>query len=317
MKKTIAIILAALLLLTGVACGADRSDGGKLKIVCTIFPEYDWVRSITSGVEGVDITLLIDNGVDLHNYQPTVKDMAIISTCDMFIYAGGESDKWVDDALAQATNKQMTVIDLLDLLGDKALEEEIAEGMEEEAEEEEEECYDEHVWLSLKNAAAICEVITEKLCEKDAENSEKYRENKAAYVSGIDALDAEYENAVSAAASKYILVADRFPFLYMVRDYGIEYSAAFAGCAAETEASFETIAYLAGKIGEKSLSYVIVTESSDKRIAQTVISESGVTGCGILVMDSIQAVTRAQINSGATYLSLMRTNLETLKSAMD
>ena len=316
MKKAIVIIMALLLLVAGlVSCGARDGDDGRLNIVCTIFPEYDWVKSITKGADGVDVTLLIDNGVDLHNFQPSVRDMAIISTCDVFVYAGGESFKWVDDALAMAANKEMTVISLLDLAGDRALDEEVAEGMQAD-EEEEDECYDEHVWLSLKNAAYICPVIAEKLCEKDAANAAKYRENCASYVDKINALDVRYESAVSSAGSDYILVADRFPFLYTVRDYGIEYSAAFSGCSAETEASFETVAFLADKVREKALKYVIVTESSDKRIAETVISESKVSGCGILVMNSIQAVTRVEINSGATYLSLMTSNLETLKSAL-
>ena len=316
MKKAIVIIMALLLLVTElVSCGARGGDDGRLNIVCTIFPEYDWVKNITEGADGVDVTLLIDNGVDLHNFQPSVRDMAIISTCDVFVYAGGESFKWVDDALARAANKEMTVISLLDLAGDRALDEDVAEGMQAD-DEEEEECYDEHVWLSLKNAAYICPVIAEKLCEKDAANAAKYRENCASYVDKINALDVRYESAVSSAGSDYILVADRFPFLYTVRDYGIEYSAAFSGCSAETEASFETVAFLADKVREKALKYVIVTESSDKRIAETVISESKVSGCGILVMNSIQAVTRAEINSGATYLSLMTSNLETLKSAL-
>ena len=317
MKKSIAIIMALLLLAAGiVSCGARDGDDGRLKVVCTIFPEYDWVKNITEGADGIDVTLLIDNGVDLHNYQPTVRDMAKISTCDVFIYAGGGSDKWVGDALAGAENREMTVISLLDLLGDRALEEEITEGMEEDADEEDDGFYDEHVWLSLKNSAYLCRVITEKLCEKDAGNAGKYRENCSSYVDEINALDERYESAVKAADSKYILVADRFPFLYMTRDYGIEYSAAFAGCSAETEASFETIAFLADKIAEKSLRCVIVTESSDRRIAETVISESGVSDCRILVMNSGQAVTRAEISAGTTYISLMTSNLETLESAL-
>ena len=262
MKKYISIILAAAMSVCGLsACGqADSNqttekDEKQMKVVTTIFPEYDWVREIAGDEsDHVDLTMLLDNGVDLHSYQPTSEDIMKISDCDLFIYVGGESDTWVEDALKEAVNKDMKVINLLDVLGDSIKEEEVVEGMEaeeeeygEDSEEEEEPEYDEHVWLSLKNAKVFCKAIADDLSEIDKDHAETYQKNEENYAAKLDALDQDYQKIVDESSQKTLLFGDRFPFRYMADDYGLDYYAAFVGCSAETEASFKTITFLAGK----------------------------------------------------------------------
>ncbi len=300
--------------------GADGEDS--LSIVATIFPEYDWVREILGdAAETTDLTLLIDSGVDLHSFQPTVEDILTISTCDLFIYVGGESDEWVEDALAEAMNADMVVINLLDVLGDSVKEEETVEGMEAEEEEEEEDGedeveYDEHVWLSLANAQTICDVITEALAGLDEANEAVYTANNAAYQEKLAALDAEYAAICQSATQTTLLFGDRFPFRYLVDDYGLSYYAAFNGCSAETEASFETIIFLAQKVDELGLSCVLTIETSDGEIARTIVENTTEKDQQILVFNSMQAVTAQDVANGVTYLSLAEENLAVLAEAL-
>lgn len=520
-KKIITALLAAVLILLpfsacatnpeqSVASGTQASSKAeestpvaseKLRVVSTIFPPYDWIREILGKDTGnVELSLLVDDGVDLHSYQPSVEDIAKISTCDMFIYVGGESDGWVHDAVETAANPDMVVINLLELLGDKAKEEEIVEGMEheheeeaidperikdrplsdwagdwgtvetalesgamdellahqaeeagtdlaaqkeasaekwnsdyaklkitdtaiafdgaeatyeyagyklvesdhgsavwycfeakdakdapkyvafsdhgtggedaheEEHEEEEEEHglahfhirygnestealtsiegwaptffpadasvqevaeamgehghshgeaeTDEHVWLSLRNAQFISGELAKALGEMDAANNEAYLANAAAYQETLSALDKKYEEAVSSAATKTLLFGDRFPFRYLVDDYNLDYYAAFSGCSAETEASFETIVFLADKVNTQKLKNIMVIETSDKSIANTVLQNTTDKNQNILVLDSMQSVTAQNITAGTTYLTIMESNLEVLRQAL-
>ncbi|MBQ3356790.1 MAG: zinc ABC transporter substrate-binding protein [Oscillospiraceae bacterium] len=521
MKKILSITLCLLMLL-GVMTGCadepatpappqpdsvtseqnptDAPVEKKLNIVTTIFPEYDWVKQILGDqADRADITMLLDNGVDLHSYQPTADDIVKISTCDMFVYVGGESDEWVEDVLAEAQNKDMVVVNLLEVLGDKVKAEEVKEGMEadhdhehehehEEIEEEdiqdralsefegewsslipllesgaleayveheaeedgastdevleelaekwacdavtiaidgstitftyvdgtsesaeysyagyvpvraedgditsvryqfeadadgapkyvqfndhghepadevehfhvwfgdesfdallnaasnpffvpasasseevleelmgghhheeEEEESDEHVWLSLRNAAALCDYLSSKLCELDADNAEAYAANTDAYVAKLNALDADYQAAVDAASVKTLLFGDRFPFRYLTDDYGLDYYAAFVGCSAETEASFETIVFLANKVDELGLRAILQIESADGRIAQTIRDTTAAKDQAILTMDSMQSTTSADVANGASYLTIMEQNLAVLAEAL-
>ena len=324
MKKLISILgmlVLSVTMLTGCDGGvAEAGDNGRLSIVTTIFPEYDWVREITKGNENVEITMLLDNGVDLHSFQPTVDDIVKLSSCDMFIYVGGESDRWVEDALTEATNKDMTVINLLDVLGDSVKEEELVEGMEtkeDESEEEEGPEYDEHVWLSLKNAEVLCEYISDELCRIDPANEAVYEANMESYISQLDALDKEYEAVVSNASVNTVLFGDRFPFRYLADDYGLEYYAAFAGCSAEAEASFETITFLANKLDELELPAILQIESADGKISQTVRDTTADKDQQILTMDSMQSVAAKDVEEGTTFLGIMKSNLEVLGQALN
>ena len=287
MKKITVLLLALFMLVSALAgCGKqnDTNQTDKLSIVTTIFPEYDWVREILGDkADNAEITMLLDNGVDLHSYQPTADDIVKISDCDLFIYVGGESDEWVEDALRNAANGNMKVINLLEVLGDSVKTEEIVEGMQEEEHEHEdveehehedaeehehEEEADEHVWLSLKNAKMLVRVISKALQELDPDSKDIYAANADAYVKKLSALDAEYQTAVDAASNKTILFGDRFPFRYLVDDYGLRYYAAFVGCSAETEAGFETISFLAKRVDELKLPCVLTIEGAQLRYGE-------------------------------------------------
>ena len=516
MKKITALLLA-LLMLVGILAGCngtnndsttapgttaaatantpatEESSGQKLNIVTTIFPEYDWVKEILGDkADNAEITMLLDNGVDLHSYQPTADDIVKISDCDLFIYVGGESDGWVDDALKNATNKNMKVINLLDVLKDTIKTEEAVPGMqaeeghnhgvadfadsdvqdrnlsdwdgewqsvypyvldgtldpvmEKKAEsgtktaeeykesyiasyetdiekisidgntitytrkdgtstatydsegfyirhkddgskqvrykyqkvsgdanaptyivfsdhnissaepehfhlyfgedgfdslveegkhfptfypasltgaeiademlEHEEKEYDEHVWLSLKNAETLVGAISDALQELDPDNKDTYAANSDAYAKKLSALDADYQAAVDAASNKTVLFADRFPFRYLVDDYGLSYYAAFAGCSAESEASFETISFLAKKVDELNLPCVLTIEGKDHKIAETVVENTTAKNQKVLTMDSMQSTTSKDVKNGTTYLSVMEKNLSVLKEAL-
>lgn len=333
MKKYISILLVTIMIILGVsACGqknsanttteVKKSDDSKIKVVTTIFPEYDWVKSIVGeDNSNVELTMLLDNGVDLHSYQPTAADIMKISDGNLFIYVGGESDSWVDGALKEAVNKNMKVINLLDVLGNTVKEEEVKEGMEAEEEEEGEESeeepeYDEHVWLSLKNAKVLCKAIADNLSEIDPENKDVYIQNEKDYAAKLDALDQEYQTTVDASTQKTLLFGDRFPFRYLVDDYGLDYYAAFVGCSAETEASFETIKFLSEKVDELGLKNVMTIEKSDQKIAKTIIENTKDKDQNILTLDSMQSTTFDDVKNGTTYLSVMEKNLEILKEAL-
>jgi len=460
---------------------STAASGQKLKVVTTIFPEYDWAKVVLGDkAENAELTLLLKSGVDLHSFQPSAEDIAKISEADLFIYVGGESDEWVDDALKEAKNKNMKVINLMEVLGDKAevstfedsevkdrglsdwkgewqsayplaksgaLDEafkekaektgkmtaeeykayylkgyetdiakinidgdtisftdesgkevksaykylgtyiqnwstgtkaamyrfeaedknsgapiyvEINDHMIEPAEPEhfhirfsnesfdaikdpesywptfypaamtaeevndelaghdhhEETEYDEHVWLSLKNAELYVNKIAEDLSALDAANAENYKKNAEAYVKQLSELDMQYADVVKNATNKYLLFGDRFPFRYLVDDYGLDYSAAFVGCSADTEASFETVRFLAEKVDEKKLNNILVIENSDQKIANTIQQNTQEKNQKILVLDSMQSVTEKNIADGETYLGVMQKNLEVLKQAL-
>lgn len=340
MKKIIAAA-TALLVAAGMftGCGASEkptAQGDKLKIVTTIFPEYDWTREILGDQsERAEVTMLLDNGVDLHSYQPTADDLIKIAECDLFIYVGGESDGWVESALASTSNPDRAVINLIDTLGDSVKLEEVVEGMQEtehDHEEDEEHAHDadeehtnadeqeaetdEHVWLSLRNAQAVCQKIAEKLGEIDPEHEQAYTDNALAYIDKLVALDAKYQAAVDAANKKTLVFGDRFPFRYLTEDYGLNYYAAFVGCSAETEASFETIRFLAEKTDALGLSHVLTIENPNHKIAETVVANTSGKNQQVLSMDSMQSVTSKDVAAGATYLSIMEHNLEVLTQAL-
>lgn len=322
MKKILSAALCALLLLTLLsACRAGGTEGDTLSVVVTIFPEYDWVMNLLGGEsDAVRVTLLLDNGVDLHSYQPTVDDIVTVSGCDLFIYVGGESDEWVDDVLREARNKEMVVLNLLSVLGDAAKEEALLEGMEAETEEDEKgekgPEYDEHIWLSLRSAALCVRAIEKELSALDPDRALTYAANAAAYLDQLAALDAEFASAVAASPKNALLFADRFPFRYLADDYGLTCYAAFSGCSAESEASFETVAFLAGKVDELGLHTVLTLESGDGRIAETVVAASQAKNAAIRTMDSMQSTTSADVKAGATYLSIMKKNLDALRAAL-
>ncbi len=328
-KKTISkrivlgLALAVLFSLCLFGCGGKENNGNskKISIVTTIFPEYDWVREIIKGSDNCEVTFLLDKGVDLHSFQPSADDIVKISSCDILIYVGGESDKWIKDEIKIHGRDDTIVIDLMEVLGDSAKEEEIVEGMEAEEEEAEEEGeeepeYDEHVWLSLKNAKVLTKAISDAIIKADPDNKDLYTKNTESYIAELDKLDKEYEAAIDKAEVKTVVFGDRFPFRYLVDDYNIKYYAAFVGCSAESEASFETITFLSGKIDELGLDSIFMLESSDGRIADTIVNNTKAKNQQVLTLDSMQSVTEKDVSNGDTYLGIMRKNLEELVKAV-
>jgi len=397
MKKVIATLLTCLLLVTplsGCATTGIAATNTSFSIVSTVFPPYDWVSQILGdNIENFDLTFLTDNGVDLHNFQPSVGDVARISASDMFIYVGGHSDGWVADILSEPVNPNMIVINLMDILEnavslqsqhnsshtcshgvyhgsnhhDHYCEYEHSDcdhndcdhhhdncthhndydhhhdncndhndcdhhhdncNDHNDCDHHHDDCYhhhecddyhhhynDEHVWLSLNNAKTLCAAITDALAQLDPDNAEQYRTNSNIYIDELRALNAEYEAVVDAATVSSLLFADRFPFHYLMHDYELSYYAAFPGCHAETEASFATMAFLIEKVNELSLTSIFVTESSDQSIARTIARDSN-QNPQILVLDSMQSITAGDVRNGVTYLSIMESNLDVLREAL-
>ena len=309
-----------------------KVSSDKISIVCTTFPQYDWVNNIIGKKSNrFDTTLLLNNGVDMHSYQPTIRDIAIAGSGDLFIYVGGESDTWVSDALKEAKNKDLKAINLMAVLGDSIKEEEIVEGMQEgkgflghshkEGEEaddvEEEPEYDEHIWLSIRNAEVLVKNIAQEIAQLDEKNAKIYEKNAANYIKKLDKLDKQYATIIQNGKYKAILFGDRFPFRYLADDYHLKYYAAFVGCSAETMAGFETVTFLSKKVDELHLPVILTIENSDGRIAESIRTNTRTKNQQILVMNSLQSVTKEQLLDGITYLKVMRENLSVLSEALN
>lgn len=331
MKKLNIAVFAIVLVLMLTGCTHDapetkqdtvQNEEKKISIVTTIFPEYDWICELLGEMkEQTDVTMLLDNGVDLHSYQPTTDDIVKISECDLFIYVGGESDEWVEDALNNVVNKDRKVLNLLDVLQDTVKEEETVEGMqaEEESDAEDENTpeYDEHVWLSIKNAGIICEKIVQMLEKLDPVHKDIYSSNYEAYRDRLNVLDQQYQDVADHAKRKTVLFGDRFPFRYLVDDYHIKYYAAFVGCSAETEASFNTIRFLAEKVDALDLPCVLTIEGSQHEIAKTIVQNTQKKNQKIITMNSMQSITASDLEQGVSYISIMEHNLDALKTALN
>ena len=319
MKKLLSIIFAVIIVaLTLCSCGSENVKTDGLNIICTAFPQYDFVKNIIGSEEG--LTLLLDDGSDLHSYEPTAQDIIRIGSADIFIYGGGVSDDWAEGVIRSANNPSLKVIATMDLVS--TLKEEYVAGMQQEnhvhehhdAHSGDHSGEDEHIWLSLKNAITITRSLCETICEADPDNEEKYRLNTKNYISQLTELDKEYSNVISSSARKTVLFADRFPFRYLTEDYGLTYFAAFAGCSSESEASFETMAFLIDKTKELNLPFVLTIDGSDGSLAKTVCESSGAKTA---VLNSCQSVSSVDIASGTSYINIMESNLEVLREALN
>lgn len=317
-KKTVSALLLLTLMLTACSLllpscsrsGLYTEGNGELNVVCTSFPPFDLARQV--GGEKITLTLLQDNGADLHNYSPTANALTALTNADIFICIGGESDKkWVDDAVSSAQNPDLKVLYLID--GAELLHAELEDHGDGHGEEEHDHEGDEHIWLSLKNASALTDKIKEAFSEKDPENADYYLSSSNSFKEKLSALDAQYESAVASAKNKTLVFADRFPFVYLTNDYGLSYYAAFSGCSTEINADFATQVKLINAVKDNSLSAVIVTEGSGKNLADNICAE---TGCKRVALNSMQSVTRAEIENGATYLGIMTDNLASLREAL-
>ena len=317
MKKIVSIILTAVMLTAILcSCGEKTEVSQGIQIVCTAFPQYDFIKNILGSENG--ITLLLDNGADLHSYEPTAQDIIKIGSSDIFVYIGGASDSWVEGAIKSANNPGLKTVALMNLVDTYDVE--YIDGMEHDSHEAHDGDHseeDEHIWLSLRNAKIITEALCDIICEADPENAETYKANTGDYINSIENLDSEYKAAVSSAKRNTLLFADRFPFRYLTEDYSLNYHAAFAGCSSESEASFKTIAFLIDKTNELELPAIIIIEGTDGTEGSIAKTVSDATKAKILTLDSCQSVSKADIESGTTYLGIMQNNLDVLREALN
>ena len=348
MKKiaSIAILffaLAFMLTACNTESGKKNSAPKKISVVATIYPQYDWLKNVIGErADAVDLKLLIKNGTDLHSYKPSAQDIATIAKADLVVYVGGESDEWIEKALEATPKEGRIALNLMKALGDRVKEEEVVEGMQtdpsassgteehhehdkvtepaeatSEHHHHEEVENDEHIWLSLKNAWILVNALAQSLSKVDSANSSIYTANAVLYNAKLWEMDKEFATAVSNASQKTVLFGDRFPFRYLVDDYGIKYYAAFVGCSAESEASFETITFLAGKMDSLQLPAIFTIDGSNGKIARAILEASkNSKNAQVLTLNSMQSVTDEQIKAGVDYLSIMRNNLEVLKKAL-
>lgn len=326
MKKSVTVlsILLMILCLTTTGCKAKqyKINADKIKVTASIFPIFDWTNYLSypenKTVDPLSLQLLVKNGVDLHSYQPSASDIVQISTSDIFIYVGGESDAWVKDALAASTNPNQVVINLMDVLKDN-LKEESNEGIFQENEEEDEEgiAYDEHIWLSVKNAEICCKAISKVLCQVNPDYTELYEKRLDSYLERLELLNVKYRTALNDENLKPIIICDRFPFRYLADDYNLKYYAAFSGCTTDTEASFETLTLLTQKVDEINPKCVFILDGSSDKLAKTVIYNSSHKMLDIKTLNSMQSVTLRDAFNGKTYIKYMEDNLESILKSME
>lgn len=309
--KKISVILAFIMLflcvVTVCACTQTGNEDG-ISVVCTSFAPYDLAREIAG--DGVSVKMLLSPGADSHSYDPTPKDILAVNKCDVFIYVGGESDVWVEDILSSVDNPDMKIVRLIDCT-EELYHEEHKEGMEHDHGTEDE--YDEHVWTNPRNASIICEKIAEALSAVDTENADKYNENLSAYKAELTSLDEAFKKIVAEGNRKTLVFGDRFPLIYFVKAYGLDYYAAFPGCAADTEPSGATVAFLINKVKEENIPVVFHIELSTGKIADTICEA---TGASKMQFNACHNVTKADFDAGVSYLDLMWDNVEALKSAL-
>ena len=311
MRRNAVIIILLLALLIPAGCAKENTPKGDgLKIVTTIFPVYDWARCVCEGTDA-DISYLTDNGADLHSYQLTFGDLAEIADCDLFVYIGGASDSWTEAETIEKSDCRK--LKITGLSGITLYNEELKEGMEPEEDGEEGAVKDEHIWFSTDNARAAVNGLAEVLSQLDAENAGLYEENARSFCEKAAIIDGNYRDTVSAAACKTLLFGDRFPFIYLTKSYGLDYYAPFPGCSADSEASFETIAFLQEKAEELKSEYIIITKGASDKTARTIMS--GNEKYKIIELDSMQQVTLEEAKS-ETYLSIMESNLEKLRTIL-
>jgi zinc transport system substrate-binding protein len=310
------VVAAVLLTTAGIGFGASASGErqGTLKIVATVFPVYDFTRAVVG--DAADLSMLVRPGIEIHTYDPSPQDILAVNNSDVFIYVGGESDAWVDVLLESSEPSDKTILRLIDQVD--AVEEELVEGMqpeeEEEGEEGEEEEYDEHIWTSPRNAIALVRSIAETLCRVDPQNAETYKANADGYIKKIAEIDEKFKTLVASAKRKKIVFGDRFPFRYFADEFGLEYRAAFPGCHTESDVSAATMAYLVKAVQNEGIPVVYTIELSSQNIAKAIAEQ---TGAEVLTLHSCHTVTRTEFEAGATWLSLMEGNVESLRKGLN
>lgn len=301
MRKILVALLIICTAFMNVSCGTPEKNKDTFDILSTVYPGYDFLRNITDGAEGVTVSFMMSDGLDMHNYQPTADDIIALSDAEFVVYTGGVSEEWVRNAIINK-DRSLAMMDTVNTLV-----EERVEGMECDTDEGEE--YDEHVWLSPKNAISICRAICDKLCSLDSRNEDIYISNTKKYTDRLYMLDAEYAETICHSENSTLIFAGRFPFRYMCEDYGLKYYAAFPGCSAETNASFSTVVFLSEKVKELGVPCVIVIDNDDTTIAEGVIESSKTDA-------QIRRLVTMQTSSDGGYIKIMEENLEVIKEAL-
>lgn len=323
MKRLFSLLSALVLAVSLAGCAARPAseDDGRLRIVTTLFPYYDFARAVAG--DRADVTLLLSPGREAHSFEPTPLDAVTISRADVFIYNGGEGEVWVDDMLDSVGENIESVLRMMDFVS--AREEEFSEGMQDAETHDHDEHgehdhadsdeieYDEHIWTSPANAIVLCRAVAETLCAADTENADFYRANCEDYCAQLSALDADFRALREGAARDLLVFADRFPFLYFCKEYGLNYRAAFHGCSSDTEPSLATLKYLIDKVNEEHIPVVYTVDLNSQKIAEAV---SECTGARIERLWSMQTVSRADFDAGETYITLMERNYEALKGGL-
>lgn len=340
MKRIASFFLALALAFSLTACTVpvEKADDGKLQIVATLFPYYDFARAIVG--DRADVTLLLSPGREAHSFEPTPLDAVTISESDVFLYNGGEGEYWVDSMLGAAGENIAVVARMMDYVD--ALDEEYVEGMqgadghdhdhehgshddhddhddhdhdhEEDEHDSDEVEYDEHIWTSPKNAVVLCRAVCDAICRADAENAAFYRANCENYCAQLEDLDARFAALCESAPRRLLIFADRFPMLYFCREFGLDYRAAFHGCSGDTEPSLATIKFLIDKVEDENIPVVYTIDFGTKKVA-AVVSEC--TGAAIETLYSMQTVSRSDFDAGETYLTLMERNFEALRKGLN
>ena len=334
MKRIASFFLALALAFSLTACTVpvEKADDGKIQIVATLFPYYDFARAIAG--DRADVTLLLSPGREAHSFEPTPLDAVTISESDVFLYNGGEGEYWVDSMLGAAGENIAVIARMMDYVD--ALDEEYVEGMqgadghdhdhehgshddhdhdhEEDEHDSDEIEYDEHIWTSPKNAVVLCRAVCDAICRADAENAAFYRANCENYCAQLEDLDARFAALCESAPRRLLIFADRFPMLYFCREYGLDYRAAFHGCSGDTEPSLATIKFLIDKVEDENIPVVYTIDFGTKKVA-AVVSEC--TGAAIETLYSMQTVSRADFDAGETYLTLMERNFEALRKGLN
>lgn len=290
-------------------CAQNNAEDKGIKIVTTVFPSYDFAREI--GGENAQVSLLLTPGAESHSFEPTATDVLEIQQCDVFVYVGGTTEQWVEEVLENLNMEKIEVIRLFDYV-EPLCEEEHEHNHETDAHDHDAE-YDEHIWTSPKNAIVMCEAITDAMTKADAENAAAFEKNSADYIKKLETLDQDYRSAVDSAGYRTLIFGDRFPFRYMVQEYGLDYHAAFSGCSSETEASAATLSFLIETVKAERVPLVLYTESSTQKIAERICEA---TGADSAMLHSCNNITKQESADGVTYLSLMEQNLDVLKRAL-
>lgn len=312
-RKLLAVITAAATVLSLCACssesGYSNSDSGKLKIISTVFPPYDLARQIAG--DNAEISILLPPGSEIHNYEPSAKDMIAIRNCDIFLYIGGENEQWAEKLINSNDTENVTAVKLIDYV--PTLSEDEDEHDHDHDHEHEHET-DEHIWTSPKNAQLMLSAVYDAICKVDPSDKQTYTKNKDAYAKQLSDLDDAYRSAVDNAKNKTIVLADKFPFRYLAHEYGLEFSAAFAACSDESEPGVSTMIKLTKTIKENNIPAVYYLEFSSTKIADTLCDEAGATK---LMLHSCHNVSKQDIENNVSYVDLMKQNLENLKLTLN